>query len=96
MRLKPWNERKRNQVAISMEVGPKMFARMPGVLAFPNNPPSLGQSFRNQPVQFVVQGNSYEELDRMVERMIARARTNPQLVNVDSDLKLNKPQLAVE
>ncbi|HEY4647155.1 MAG TPA: efflux RND transporter permease subunit [Steroidobacteraceae bacterium] len=96
VRLKPWNERKRNQVAISREVGPKMAALMPGVLAFPNNPPSLGQSFRNQPVQFVVQGNSYDELDRMVERMIARARTNPQLVNVDSDLKLNKPQLAVE
>jgi multidrug efflux pump len=69
---------------------------MPGVLAFPNNPPSLGQNFRNQPVQFVVQGASYEELDRMVERLTARARKNPGLSNVDSDLKLNKPQLAVE
>ncbi|HEX9674029.1 MAG TPA: efflux RND transporter permease subunit [Burkholderiales bacterium] len=96
VRLKPWAERGRSQFAISRELGPKMFAMMPGVLAFPNDPPSLGQSFRSQPVQFVIQGTSYEELDRMVERVLARARTNPGLVNLDSDLKLNKPQLAVD
>jgi multidrug efflux pump len=65
-------------------------------LAFPINPPSLGQSFRNPPVQFVIQGTSWEELDVAVEEMLARARQFPGLVNVDSDLKLNKPQLAVE
>ncbi len=96
VRLKPWDERKRSQVDISREVGPKMFGMMPGVLAFPNNPPSLGQSFRNQPVQFVIQGNSYEQLEKMVDRILAKARHNPGLVNLDSDLKLNKPQLAVE
>jgi multidrug efflux pump len=96
VRLKPWDERTRSQFEISREVGPRMFATMPGVLAFPNDPPSLGQSFRSQPVQFVVQGNSYEELEKMVDRMMARARRNPGLVNLDSDLKLNKPQLTVE
>jgi multidrug efflux pump len=95
VRLKPWGERSRSQVEISREVGMKMFGMMPGVLAFPNNPPSLGQSFRSQPVQFVIFGNSYEELDRKVERFLARARQNPGLSNLDSDLKLNKPQLAV-
>jgi multidrug efflux pump len=96
VRLKPWGERQRSQFDISREVGPKMFGMMPGVLAFPNDPPSLGQNFRSQPVQFVIQGNSYEELEKMVDRVIARARTNPGLVNLDSDLKLNKPQLAVD
>jgi multidrug efflux pump len=96
VRLHPWDERSRSQFEISREVGAKMFARMPGVLAFPNDPPSLGQSFRSQPVQFVIQGNSYEELEAMVERLIARARENPGLRNIDSDLKLNKPQLAVD
>ena len=62
----------------------------------PINPPSLGQSFRNPPVQFVVQGKSYEELDRMVSELLARARAFPGLSNVDSDLKLNKPQLSVD
>ena len=96
VRLAPWEERKRSQVEISREVGPKMFGMMPGVLAFPNNPPSLGQSFRSQPVQFVIFGSSYEELDRKVDRLLARARKNPGLANLDSDLKLNKPQLAVD
>ena len=95
VRLKDWSERKRSQVDITKEVGPKMFATMPGVLAFANNPPSLGQNFRNQPLQFVVQGTSYEELDKLTEQLIARARKNPKLMNVDSDLKLNKPQLAI-
>jgi multidrug efflux pump len=96
VRLKPWDERKRSNIEVSQEIGPKMFSMMPGVLAFPNNPPSLGQNFRNQPVQFVVFAPSYEELDNRVERILARARKNPMLSNLDSDLKLNKPQLAVE
>jgi multidrug efflux pump len=47
-------------------------------------------------VQFVVQGNSYEDLDRRVSALVAKARQSPALANVDSDLKLNKPQLTVD
>jgi multidrug efflux pump len=96
VRLKPWSERSRKSQEITASLAPKMFASMPGVLAFPINPPSLGQSFRNPPVQFVVQGNSYEDLDRVVNALMAKARTFPGLANVDSDLKLNKPQLKVD
>ncbi|HSB48817.1 MAG TPA: efflux RND transporter permease subunit [Burkholderiales bacterium] len=96
VRLKPWDERSRSALEVSREVGPKMFMQMPGVLAFPNNPPSLGQNFRSQPLQFVVFAPSYEELDTRVERILARARQNPWLSNLDSDLKLNKPQLSVD
>ncbi|HSC97219.1 MAG TPA: efflux RND transporter permease subunit [Burkholderiales bacterium] len=96
VRLKPWDQRSRSTLEVSREVGPRMFMQMPGVLAFPNNPPSLGQNFRSQPVQFVVFAPTYEELDARVERILARARQNPWLSNLDSDLKLNKPQLAVD
>jgi len=65
------------------------------VLAFPVNPPSLGQNFRDPPVQFVVQANSYEELQRLVDRLMQKMASNPGFINVDSDLKLNKPQLNV-
>jgi len=92
--LKPWEERTRKQQQIAAELAPKMFG-LPGVLAFPINPPSLGQSFRNPPVQFVVQGNSYAELQEMVDKLMARARSYPGLANVDTDLRLNKPQLSV-
>ena len=92
--LTPWDQRSRNAQEIAAALGPKMFM-LPGVLAFPISPPSLGQSFRNPPVQFVVQGNSYAELQTMVDALLAKASKFPGLVNVDSDLKLNKPQLKV-
>jgi len=95
IRLKPWAERARKQQQVAMELMPK-FLGLPGVMAFPLNPPSLGQSFRNPPVQFVIQGPSYEELDKNLGAFMAKAAQFPGLVNLDSDLKLNKPQLSVD
>ncbi|MFP5409982.1 MAG: efflux RND transporter permease subunit [Gammaproteobacteria bacterium] len=94
--LDPWEERTRSQMEITASLGPQMFMGMPGVLAFPINPPSLGQSFRNPPLQFVVQAPSYAELNTAVEALMAKVREYPGLANADSDLKLNKPQLKVD
>jgi multidrug efflux pump len=94
--LVPWEERTRNTQQITAELGPKMFGGMPGVLAFPVNPPSLGQSFRNPPVQFVVQAGSYEALERMTDALLAKARQSRAIANPDTDLRLNKPHLAVD
>ena len=93
--LAPWEERTRKTQQITAELAPKMFG-IPGVLAFPVNPPSLGQSFRNPPVQFVVQANSYEALERMTDALLAKARASKAIANPDTDLRLNKPQLAVD
>lgn len=93
--LKPWGERQRKQQEVQAELMPKMFG-IPGVMAFPINPPSLGQSFRNPPVQFVVLGNSYAELESQVGRLMEKVRDYPGLMNMDTDLKLNKPQLTVQ
>ncbi len=95
VQLKPWEERSRSQMKITESLGPRMFMGMPGVLAFPINPPSLGQSFRNPPLQFVVQAPSYVELNTAVEALMAKVRAYPGLANADTDLKLNKPQLKV-
>ncbi|MGH8644649.1 MAG: efflux RND transporter permease subunit, partial [Gammaproteobacteria bacterium] len=86
--------RNRSQQAISQALTPRLLG-VSGVLAFPVNPPSLGQNFRDPPVQFVVQGASYPELQRIVDQLMAKARAFPGLVSLDSDLKLNKPQLSV-
>ncbi|KDC03181.1 hypothetical protein AZ19_3407, partial [Bordetella bronchiseptica E012] len=48
LRLTPWEERTRRQQQIAQELQPK-FASLPGVRAFPTNPPSLGQSARSKP-----------------------------------------------
>jgi len=95
LRLKPWEERERRQQQITQELAPKL-AQIPGVRAFPTNPPSLGQSPRNRPVEFVIMSSApYEDLARLVERFIAEASKNPGLVNLDSDLRLDKPELKV-
>ena len=94
--LAPWEERARKTQQVTGELGPKLFMGLPGVLAFPVNPPSLGQSFRNPPVQFVIQANSYEQLDAMTGRLLAKARQIKAIANPDVDLRLNKPQLAVD
>jgi multidrug efflux pump len=94
--LKPWEERTRKTKEITAALRPKLFATLPGVLAFPVDPPSLGQSFRNPPVQFVVQADSYEALDKASNALLGEVRKSKSIVNADTDLKLNKPQLSVD
>ncbi|MDZ7839964.1 MAG: efflux RND transporter permease subunit [Gammaproteobacteria bacterium] len=95
IKLVPWDERERTQQQVAAEMSPKLFA-IPGVLAFAVNPPPLGQSVRAKPVEFVLQTSlPYEELQAMSEQLIERAAANPNLQNLESDLKLNKPQLRV-
>ncbi len=93
VRLKPFNERKRSQQQIVQSVFGRMLS-IPGVLAIPVNPPSLGGG-TGQPVQFVLLAESYEELQKSMGVLMAEAQKLGYLVNSDSDLKLNKPQLEV-
>jgi len=95
LRTTDWSERSRKTTDIIKEVQPKMSA-IPGVLAFPNAPPSLGQSVRDRPVGFVVtSSDSYETLGRTVGLIMADAAKNPNFVGLDTDLRLNKPELNI-
>lgn len=95
LRTKDWSERDRKTLDIVKEVQPKM-AAIPGVLAFPNAPPSLGQSVRERPVGFVVtSSDSYASIARTVGLIVAEAARNPGFVGVDTDLRLNKPELNI-
>lgn len=90
--LKPHSERTRSQQEIVRELFPKLLA-VPGVLAFAINPPSLGGQFSSTPVQFVIQAATYDELRPAVEAVMTDAAKLPYLINVDTDLKLNTPQI---
>jgi multidrug efflux pump len=93
--LTDWAARDRRSPEIAKELFPK-FAAIPGVLAFPVTPPSLGQSPRERPINFVIATSaSYAELDEVTNQFLAELRKNPGLTNVDTDLKLNKPELSV-
>jgi multidrug efflux pump len=65
---------------------------IPGVLAFANNPPAFGFG---SPVQFVIQNPDFDLLVKGNDTLLARARQVKGLVNVDSDLRVNKPELTV-
>jgi multidrug efflux pump len=94
--LKHWDERHRSQLEISKELTPKLYGGLPGVLSFTVNPPSLGQSFLSKQLEYVIYGNSYEQLQGDVTTVMSKLRDYPGIVGMDTDLKLNKPQLKVE
>ncbi len=94
-RLKDWEERDRKQQAIVAGLQPQL-ERIAGMSIVPVNPPSLGQRASSRPVEFVIQtSGTYAQLQEHVERMLEKARGYRGLVGVDTDLKLNKPQLEV-
>jgi multidrug efflux pump len=94
--LTPWVDRERTQMEIVREIQPRL-ARITGVRAFANNPGSFGQSARSKPVEFVIQtSESYETLDEYVDKLLAEVEKFPGLINLDSDLRLNKPQIEVD
>ncbi len=91
-RMIDWSDRDRTVQEIIGEVQPRLFG-VPGIMAFAINPPAFG-GFGN-PVQFVVQHPDFQQLQLAVDTMMKRIRAVPGLVNVDSDLRVNKPELTV-
>ncbi|MBA2674470.1 efflux RND transporter permease subunit [Ramlibacter sp.] len=91
-----WEDRKRSTLDIARELGPK-FNSLPGVNAFAVTPPSLGQGFRERPLNFVIQtSDSYENLNRVARQLLEEVAKNPGIQGVDMDLRLNKPELRIE
>ena len=91
-----WNDRTRSTMEMARELQPK-FNALPGVSAFPITPPSLGQGFRERPVNFVIQtSDSYENLNVVVRQMLDEIAKNPGIVSPDVDLRLNKPELRID
>lgn len=96
IRMEDWENRDRKQQAIATEMAPKLRS-IPGVMAFPTNPPSLGQRAGSKPIQLVVMSTaSYAEIDGWAQQIIDKVSDYPGLSALESDLKLNKPQLKLD
>ncbi|MFY7906962.1 MAG: efflux RND transporter permease subunit, partial [Burkholderiaceae bacterium] len=96
LRTTPWEERDRTTLELARELTPKV-GGLPGVMAFPITPPSLGQGFRERPVNFViVTSDSYQNLAQVVRAMQDEMAKHPGFVSVDTDLRLNKPEIRLE
>ncbi|MFN2564530.1 MAG: efflux RND transporter permease subunit [Gemmatimonadaceae bacterium] len=90
--LEDWDRRDRSAPDIIGEVQPQFFG-VPGVFAFAINPPAFGGF--SPPVQFVVQNRDFEALVQGMDALVARASRIPGLLNVDTDLRVTKPELVV-
>ncbi|MCZ6824157.1 MAG: efflux RND transporter permease subunit, partial [Gemmatimonadetes bacterium] len=86
-----WDERDRSVQEIISEVQPQLFG-IPGVFVFANNPPAFGWG---SPVNFVVRNPDFDSLGVGMDRLVGRARQIPGLINVDTNLRINKPELTV-
>ncbi len=92
-RLTDWDNRQRKVPEIIKELQPKLLG-VPGILAFAVAPPSLGQPIRERPINFVVlTSESHEQLQKTVAPLLRDLQQWPGLVAVDSDLRMNKPEL---
>ncbi|SFU31080.1 multidrug efflux pump [Polaromonas sp. YR568] len=91
-----WDERKRTTIEMAKELQPK-FNALPGVNVFTITPPSLGQGFRDRPLNFVIQtSDTYQNLNAVTRQMLDEMAKNPGIVSTDVDLRLNKPELRIE
>lgn len=92
--LHPWEERKRKQQEIVQGLFPVM-SQISEASVFPLNLPSGPVRGFGKPLQLVVQGSDLEQLGKTATRIAEKAAGTPGMINVENELRLNKPQLQV-
>ncbi|MGA1286191.1 MAG: efflux RND transporter permease subunit [Rubrivivax sp.] len=96
LRAVDWEARERSTQELARELQGRI-AGLPGVSAFPITPPSLGQGFRSRPVNFViVSSDSYENLAKAAQAMVAEMARNPGLIAPDVDLRMDSPEIFID
>jgi len=96
MVLKPWEERKRTVMQIYPDVQMRLFG-IAGVRAVAFQPSPLPGSGGGLPVQFVVGTTEpFERLNEVSQALMAKAYASGMFAFIDTDLKIDKPQVTVE
>lgn len=92
--LPPYKERDKSQFQIVNELMGGLWG-VPGVQAFAiNAPSSIGGGGLKGNVGFVIQSpKGFDHLKEINDKVLAKVRENPKLVNVQTDLIMNKPQV---
>ncbi|MDB9811413.1 efflux RND transporter permease subunit [Candidatus Pelagibacter sp.] len=90
--LDDWKNRDLNSQTVMRQAIGKIVT-VPETVAFPISPQSIRVSSYNKPVQMVLLGNSYEELEKKQDAIISKLRKNKNLSRIDSDYSRNKPEI---
>ena len=92
--LDNWKNRKENSQTVMRQAIGKIVT-VPQTLAFPISPQSIRTSNYNKPVQMVIYGNSYEELEDVQNKVIQSIRKNKNLSRIESDYSRNRPEIKI-
>jgi hydrophobe/amphiphile efflux-1 (HAE1) family protein len=90
--LDHWSNRKDNAQKIMMQAIGKIVS-VPETVAFPISPQSIRVSNYRKPVQLVLLGNNYDELERIQSEIITELRINKNFSRIESDYSRNKPEI---
>ncbi len=90
--LDDWKDRKKDSKTIMRNAIGKIVT-VPQTVAFPISPQSIRISNYNKPVQMVILGKSYEELDKIQNEIITKMRKNKNLSQIKSDYSKDKPEI---
>ena len=90
--LNHWEDRNKSSQTIMREAIGKIVTN-PQAIAFPISPQSIRVSNYNKPVQMVILGSTYEELQKVQNEIIAKLRRNKNLSRIESDYSKNKPEV---
>ena len=90
--LDDWKNRKQDSQTVMRQAIGKIVT-VPETVAFPISPQSIRVSSYNKPVQMVLLGNSYEELEKKQNEIISKLRKNKNLSRIESDYSRNKPEI---
>jgi multidrug efflux pump len=93
--LRTWEERPGVKTQDVVNQINAILRDMPGLRGNAASPSSLGRG-RSNPINFVIAGNSYPELIRARDRIIAAADARGGFINLDADYKETKPQLVID
>jgi len=90
--LDDWKDRNESAKKIMRKAIGKIVT-VPQALAFPISPQSIRVSSYNKPVQMVLLGNSYDQLERWQKIVMTELRKNRNLAAIESDYSRNKPEI---
>jgi len=92
--LENWSERSEDDKTIAARIRQRL-AELPGVRSFVSTPSSLGLRSDGRPVEMVIGGPDYVQLQRWRDDLMERLGQVPELVNPDSNYQQRKPQMDI-
>jgi len=90
--LDNWEDRNESAEKIMRKAMGKIVT-LPQTLAFPISPQSIRVSQFRKPIQLVLQGKSYEELERWQKLIMMELRKNKNLAAIESDFSRQNPEV---